>query len=280
MAEWRSGSVDANGVTIQYTRTGGNGSKPVVVLAHGVTDNGLCWSPLARELERDFDLIMVDARGHGKSDGPEGSYGPDVQAEDLAALITALDLEKPAVLGHSMGAGTALVLAGTHPNLVGSILLEDPPAWWTEWYDTPEARDLVSGMKARALGYKSLTRDELLAAAREGHPDWSYADLEPWADAKMAFSPNVLVVFEPGNRANVDWPATLGRITCPVLLIMADADRGGIITPERAEALRAMAPQTEVAHIPGAGHNIRREQFGPYVEVVREFLTAHITPAA
>src|SRR5690348_672626 len=95
MAEWQSGSVDANGVTIHYTRTGGN--KPVVVLAHGVTDNGLCWSPLARELENDFDLIMVDARGHGTSEAPEGSYGPDVQAEDLAGLITALGLEKPAV---------------------------------------------------------------------------------------------------------------------------------------------------------------------------------------
>jgi pimeloyl-ACP methyl ester carboxylesterase len=273
MAEWQSGSVDANGVTIHYTRTGGD--KPVVVLAHGVTDTGLCWSALARELESDFDLIMVDARGHGESDGPEGSYGPDVQAEDLAALITALGLEQPAVLGHSMGAGTALVLAGTHPDLVGSILLEDPPAWWTEWYDTPDARDLVTGMKARALGYKGLSRDEVIAAGREGHPNWSDAELQPWADSKAAFSPNVLVVFEPNNRANVDWPATLGRISCPVLLIMADAERGGIVTVERADALHAMVPQLEVAHIAGAGHNIRREQFGPYLEVVREFLGQH-----
>jgi pimeloyl-ACP methyl ester carboxylesterase len=278
MAEWQSGAVDADGVTIHYTRTGGN--KPVVVLAHGVTDTGLCWSALARELESDFDLVMVDARGHGKSDGPEGSYGPDVQAEDLAALITALGLEQPAVLGHSMGAGTALVLAGTHPDLVGSILLEDPPAWWTEWYDSPEARELVTNMRSRALNYKSLSRDEVIAAGREGHPDWSDAELEPWADSKAAFSPNVLVVFEPSNRANVDWPATLGRITCPVLLIMADAERGGIITQERADALHAMVPQTEVAYIPGAGHNIRRDQFGPYVEVVREFLKAHTAPAS
>ena len=278
MTEWQTGSVKANGETIHYTRTGGN--KPVVVMAHGVTDTGLCWSPLARELEDDFDLIMVDARGHGKSDGPEGSYGPDVQAEDLAALITALGLEKPAVLGHSMGAGTALVLAGAHPELVGSILLEDPPAWWTGWYDSPEARELVSGMKARALGYKGLTRDEVVAAGREGHPDWSDAELQPWADSKADFSLNVLAVFEPDNRASVDWPATLGKITCPVLLIMAEAARGGIITPERADALHALVPQTEVAYIAGAGHNIRREQFGPYVAVVREFLKSHTTPVA
>lgn len=275
MAAWQSGSVDANGVAVHYTRTGGN--KPVVVLAHGVTDMGLCWSPLARELENDFDLIMVDARGHGQSAAPAGSYGPDVQAEDLAGLITALGLEKPAVLGHSMGAGTALVLAGAHPELVGSILLEDPPAWWTEWYDTPDARELVTDMKARALSYKSLTRDGVLAAGREGRPEWSDAELQPWADSKAAFSPNVLVVFEPNNRANVDWPVTLGRISCPVLLIIADAERGGIVTPELADALHALVPQTEVAYIPGAGHNIRREQFGPYLEAVREFLKAHTT---
>ena len=278
MAEWQSGSVEANGETIHYTRTGGDG--PVVVLAHGVTDNGLCWSPLARALENDYDLIMVDARGHGESSAPAGSYGPDVQAEDLAGLITALGLEKPAVLGHSMGAGTALVLAGKHPDLVGSILLEDPPAWWTAWYDSPEARDLVKGMEERAQSYKSMTRDEIVAAGAAGHDGWSDAELQPWADSKIAFSPNVLVVFEPGNRANVDWPATLGQIASPVLLIMADADRGGIITPERAAALQAMVPQTEVAHIGGAGHNIRREQFAPYVEVVREFLSEHTGKAA
>lgn len=278
MAEWQSGDVEANGVTIHYTRTGGAG--PAVVLAHGVTDNGLCWSPLARELENDYDLIMVDARGHGASEGPEGSYGPDVQAEDLAWLISGLGLEKPAVLGHSMGAGTALVLAGKHPGLIGSILLEDPPAWWTEWYDSPEARDMVAGMKSRANSYKGMTRDDIVAAGAAGHDGWSDAELQPWADAKIAFSPNVLVVFEPGNRANVDWPATLGAITAPTLLIMADAERGGIITEESAAALKALVPQTEVAHIPGAGHNVRREQFDRYVEVVREFLKANATAPA
>ncbi|MFT4037017.1 MAG: alpha/beta hydrolase [Thermomicrobiales bacterium] len=279
MAEWQTGEVETNGVTIHYTRTGGNG--PVVVLAHGVTDNGLCWSPLARELENDYDLIMVDARGHGASEGPAGRYGPDVQAEDLAGLITALGLEKPAVLGHSMGAGTALALAGAHPDLVGAILLEDPPAWWTEWQASPEAQEMVAGMKSRAGNYKTLTRDEIVEAGREGHPDWSDAELQPWADSKIAFSPNVLVVFEPGNRANVDWPATLGAITVPTLLIMADAERGGIITEESAASLKALVPQTEVAYIPGAGHNVRREQFGPYIEVVREFLKANATtPAA
>src|SRR4051794_8302954 len=61
MGSWQSGDIDANGIRLHYTRTGSG--KPPIVLAHGVTDDGPCWSPLANELEADYDLIMVDARG-------------------------------------------------------------------------------------------------------------------------------------------------------------------------------------------------------------------------
>ena len=65
MNDWQSGFVDANGLRLHYTRTGGDG--PPVVLAHGVTDSGLCWARVAKALSPDFDVIMVDARGHGQS---------------------------------------------------------------------------------------------------------------------------------------------------------------------------------------------------------------------
>jgi len=67
-------------------------------------------------LEADYDVIMVDARGHGRSDGPEQGYGSAEHAGDLASVITGLGLHRPAVLGHSMGAATTLVLAGTYPD--------------------------------------------------------------------------------------------------------------------------------------------------------------------
>jgi N-formylmaleamate deformylase len=65
MAHWQSGDVTANGIRLHYTRTGGD--KPPLVLAHGVTDDGLCWTPVAAALAPDYDVIMVDARGHGRS---------------------------------------------------------------------------------------------------------------------------------------------------------------------------------------------------------------------
>lgn len=270
MNTWQTGEVETNGIRIHYTRTGGG--KPPLVLAHGVTDSGLCWSPLAEAFAADYDVIMVDARGHGLSETTEGGYDPATQAEDLAGLITALGSQKPAVLGHSMGAATALVLAGRHPDLPGAILLEDPPAWWTDWYETPEAGDRVAGMREQAIARKQMTREALIGDQRGRQPGWSDAELEPWADAKQQVSLNVLSVFGRDNPRSLDWPTTLRRITCPILLIVSDPELGGIVTAESAAALQEMVPQTEVVHIPEAGHNIRRDQFDRYIEVVRGFL--------
>ena len=60
MATWTEHDILTNGIRLHYYRTGGD--KSPLVLCHGFSDNGLCWTPLARELEADYDVIMVDAR--------------------------------------------------------------------------------------------------------------------------------------------------------------------------------------------------------------------------
>ena len=268
MPSWRSGNIEANGITLHYTHTGG--AKPHVVLAHGFSDDGVCWTPVAEALAPEYDVVMVDARGHGRSDAPEQGYGALEQAEDLAGVIEALGLPRPAVLGHSMGAATALALAGLHPDVPRAILLEDPPAWWVgapqrsatddEW--RVRMRGWVGGLKRKA-------REELLAEQRAQTPNWSEAELGPWADAKHRLSLNVL---GRSDDAPVDWPPLLGRITCPALLIAADPSQGAIVTEEDAAALKEMVPQLRIARIPEAGHSIRRDQFARYLEAVRSFL--------
>ncbi len=268
MTLWQSGDIVVNGLTLHYTRTGG--AKPPVVLAHGFSDDGLCWTPVAEALEADFDVVMVDARGHGRSAAPEQGYGSIEHAGDLAGVIKGMGLKRPAVLGHSMGAASTLVLAGMYPDLPRAILLEDPPAWWV----TNEAGVALARPSPLRLGIielKRKTREEMIAQARSQSPTWSEAELGPWADAKLRFSFNVLSAGEP---APVDWLATVHRITCPALLITADPALGAIVTPESAAGLQALAPQMRIAHIAGAGHSIHREQFVQYLETVRAFLAA------
>jgi len=179
---------------------------------------------------------------------------------------TGLGLKQPAVLGHSMGAVTALGLAGAHPDLPGAILLEDPPPWWMP--DPPGGRPTRPDNSLVDL--KRKTREELIAYQHAHSPTWSEAELGPWADSKLRFSFDFLSrkMGPPG-----DWPTMARRVTCPTLLITADADKGAIVPPGAATVFRDLVPQAKVVHIAGAGHSIRREQFTRYMDVVTAFLT-------
>jgi pimeloyl-ACP methyl ester carboxylesterase len=267
MTKWYEDNIKTNGIQLHYTRTGGD--KPPVVLAHGFSDDGLCWTPVAQKLEADYDVIMVDARGHGRSDAPEEGYNPTVMSADLAGVITGLGLNKPAVLGHSMGGSTTMALAGTYPDIPGAIIIEDSGArnYFSE--DTPEARERRKHWHDRIINLQSKTHEGLIDHARSDTPTWSEAELEPWANAKLRFNLNAL------NRQGadeVDWPKILKGITCPALLLTADNDRGAGVTPERAAEMQEIVPQLQVVNISGAGHNIRREQFAPYMQAISTFL--------
>ena len=65
-ASWTEHDIDLDGKLMHYVRTG-NGEKPPLVLVHGFSDDGPCWTPTARDLEADYDILMLDARGHGRS---------------------------------------------------------------------------------------------------------------------------------------------------------------------------------------------------------------------
>ena len=124
-------------------------------------------------------------------------------------------------------------------------------------------------MRQDLLRLKAMTRDELMADCRAKNPTWSEAEIGPWADSKLQFNPRAARLLG-GPRPG--WQEVARAIACPALLITADADRGGIVTPEVAAEAAGLLRQGQVVHIPGAGHNIRRDQFGPYMEAVKAFL--------
>jgi pimeloyl-ACP methyl ester carboxylesterase len=190
-------------------------------------------------------------------------------AADLAGVITGLELQKPAVLGHSMGGSTTMALAGSYPELPGAILIEDSGARNYMSGDSAEVQERLKRMRERLLNLQSKTREGLIEFARTDTPTWSEAELEPWAEAKLRFN---LKAFNRQGSSDIDWSQILSRITCPALLLTADPDRGAGVTPERAAEMQELVPQLQVVHIPGAGHNIRREQFGPYMQAVSAFL--------
>lgn len=268
MPSWKSGDIEVNGLRLHYTRTGSDDStNPQVVLAHGYTDDGLCWTPVAQALAADYDLIMVDARSHGRSDAVTTEYGIQDLASDLCGVIQGLGLHRPAVLGHSMGGRTTLALAGLYPEVPGAILLEDADALGIAALAPEADEERRARTRADLEGLQRKTRDELITGMR-GQQSWPEAEYETWADSKSRLRIDGLTLLNSG----VDWPVVLRRITCPALLMIANPDRGGMITAERAAEMRALIPHLRVAQIAGAGHSIHREQPIRFIEVVRTFL--------
>ncbi len=273
MPTWQTGFTSTNGMQAHYTRTGGD--RPPVVLAHGFSDDGLCWTPVARALEAQYDVVMVDARGHGRSDAPPHGYDPATMADDLAGVITGLGLRSPIILGHSMGARTAMVLACRYPALPRAIALEDPPAWWTAPDDPRNAKAWADHSRAWIAGLQRQSRAAIIAAQRAEAPHWSEAELEPWADSKLRFNP---IYFEHASSPVLDGHDLLTRMVCPVLLITGDPTLGAIVTDQQVAALQTLVPQVRRTHIPGAGHSIRRDQFELYLMAIGPQLAAWSEP--
>ena len=119
MSNWSSKYIQTNGIQLHYYQTGGD--LPPLILAHGITDNSLCWTRLANYLLEDFNVIMIDARGHGHSEAPRSGYSKVDHARDLAGLIEGLELDHPHLIGHSMGAANVASLASNFPHLVGKL---------------------------------------------------------------------------------------------------------------------------------------------------------------
>jgi pimeloyl-ACP methyl ester carboxylesterase len=265
--KYQEGEVQANGIPLHYYRTGGN--KPPLVLAHGFTDSGLCWSRVAGALAGDYDVVMVDARGHGKSARADAPFSSDDQADDLAGAIRALGLERPAVLGHSMGAATTALMAARYPDVPRCVLLEDPP-WFVgtpPGMDEPGENPWFTWLRT----VHKLSYNDLYEGCKSDNPGWDDAECGPWAESKQQFDVRVLDFVH--HTMTHDWRGVIPGIICPLLLITGDsAKRGAVVTPEAAEAIRSLAQHGQLAHIPDAGHSIHRDQFEPFIAAVRAFL--------
>ncbi|MEZ2330033.1 alpha/beta fold hydrolase [Mesorhizobium sp. RCC_202] len=111
--------VDVGGLDLAYVEV--TGSEPPLLLIHGFTDTSRGFSLLAPHLAG-RRLVMPDLRGHGGSQAGQGYRVADF-AEDIAGLIQRLRLERPIVVGHSLGAIVSIMLAARYPQLVGGLVV-------------------------------------------------------------------------------------------------------------------------------------------------------------
>lgn len=248
MTTWSHATCEANGIRIRYLRTGGAG--PPVVLLHGLLGSGACWTPVARTLEGELDVVMPDARGHGGSSAPAGGYHYDELASDVVGLIRGLALARPVLVGHSMGGLTAAVVARRGEAMLRGLVLVDPTFLDAERQREVYASD-VAAQHRRTLGR---TKADLVADLRARHPRRSPEIVELLAEARLSTRLQAFDVLAPPNP---DYREVVRAIDVPILLVIGDRP---VVTLEAAEELRRLNPRVRVEQVEGAGHGLPFDQ--------------------
>ena len=260
MTNWMAGVCRANGINIHYLRTGG--SKPSMVLLHGLTGSGACWAPLARSLESEYDVVMPDARGHGHSSTPLHGYRYEDHANDVIALIRDLGLSAPVLLGHSMGGMTAAVVASLAAKDLRGVVLVDPtflsPQRQREVYDSD-----IAEQHRRLL---SQDKCEVLAQLQSRHTRRSPEIVELIATARLQTRMSAFDVLAPPNP---EYRQLVSTIEVPILFVIGDA---GVVSLETARELQSLNSRVRIELIQDAGHGAQYDQPERFEAVVRSFL--------
>jgi pimeloyl-ACP methyl ester carboxylesterase len=123
-AELSTGKVVRDGVSLAYHEAGSGADSPILFI-HGFGCNGSYFRLQQQHFAASTRTVAVDLRGHGASDAPFQDYDPVGFADDLRWLCEHLGLERPIVVGHSMGGNIALKLAASAPNVVRAIVMID-----------------------------------------------------------------------------------------------------------------------------------------------------------
>jgi pimeloyl-ACP methyl ester carboxylesterase len=295
---WSDGYLYANGIRIHYYHAVPGTGKPVIVMVHGVTDNGLCWTTLTWKLQDSYDIYMVDTRGHGLSDPFTAADDGDTLVKDVVEFVRAKKFEKPVLMGHSMGAATVMRVGAEYPDLAKAIIMLDPglgsrgPAERSAGRRGETAQDgrrgappngsqseasapdrfsvRMFGTPEALVAQNNYSFEELVATCRRQSPKWDMVDCQYWALSKKQYH---------GAYTNEAWQAmsgtmrtgdSLAKIPVPALILKADASSEVRKAHEKAASVMQNG---RLVHVDGAGHNLHHDEVKRTMEVLTEFLS-------
>jgi N-formylmaleamate deformylase len=231
-------------------------------MAHGLTDSAASWDRVAAVLAPSYDVVRYGARGHGASDRAP-AYSAELNTYDLIGLVRELELDRPVLIGHSMGSVHAALAAAELD--VRALILEDP-----HWPEIPEDGTKDIGATRRSVTeLAALPQAQRWAHGRAEHPTWADIDLEAWVQAQDQVDPDVVGGFNSWPATN-RWRDHASKLDSPGLLVTGN--RSPTVTPHAAAQARNRWAQLQTVQIKDAGHNVRRDQFEPYWRAVSNFL--------
>ncbi|WP_439026632.1 alpha/beta fold hydrolase [Haloarchaeobius sp. DT45] len=264
-------TVQTNDIETCYDR---RGDGPAIVFVHGsVVDSGM-WDQQGDALRDDFTTVVYDVRGHGRTGGSSRDrYDMALYADDLHELVTALDLDRPVICGHSMGGLVAQAYAVQYPDQLSGLILADTftPTILTrgEWFLRRVAMNAFLPL-VRVLGIERLERLNVWVSERLSRgASGDYAEVEKLReDGPTMTTTEFIKVIRSMSRAH-EHPIDLSAITVPALVIYGENELGFIKRHAR-ELSRTLA-DCAVDVVPGGGHASNLDNPEYFTAAVRGF---------
>ena len=237
--------ADVNGIKLYYEI---HGTGHPLVLLHGGLGATSMFGPNLPALAKGRQVIAADLQAHGRTADIDRPISPELMAEDIAALIKHLRLDRPDVMGYSLGGGVAFFVALRHPELVGKLVLVSTPIRRNAFYpDILGQQGQVTAEAAEAM--KQTPMYQLYASIAPRPEDW----------------PRLLTKMGESMKNDYDFTKEFGKLRATTLIVAADAD---IFPPAHAVEVFGLLgggkrdggwdgsgrPKSQLAILPGLTH--------------------------
>lgn len=279
-----SEQIDANGVSIHLLRWPNPGAPPLL-LVHATGFLADCWRRVAAPLAHAYDIVAIDARGHGRSAQPATGYGFPALAADLATVLDRLAWRGAYLAGHSMGGALSLITAAQRPELVRRVFAIEPIVPTREWrLDSGTRTDgdsLSEAARKRRPGFPS--RAAVIERWRDRPPfaSWDSQVFDDYVEYGFVEQADgtVLLRCPPAIEAGVfdaaadfDAEPFLRAAACPVVL--AQGQHTAPWFDSMLGNAAALLPDARRLTLPGVGHLAPMEDPPLIAREIRAFDTA------
>lgn len=252
--------ISANGIEIYYQEFGTG--DPLVFLHGGMASSQLT-RPGTEVLAKHFRVLVPDLRGHGQTINPESSLNYQVMADDIAAFISAKNLNSPFVCGWSDGGQIAIELGMRYPGLASAYVISGA---WKEFSDGYLQALVNRGFVAPG----QIDLDKLAEVLPEKLAKWKISHLSQgadyWKELLQAISGLWLT---PVVYKDVDFKL----IDAPTLILLGDRDPTAPV--EQMVEMYRLIPQAELAIVPNAVHSLILSK--RYIEIVLDFFIRQVS---
>jgi len=254
--------IDANGLGVYY-EVFGEGEP--LLLIHGGTATSRSWASHLPAFTEHFRVFTPDSRGHGRTDNPTGELDYRVMADDVAAVVSVLGLQRPLVLGYSDGGQIALELGIRYPGLARALVLGGTQFRFSQAY-LEAVRTLLGIAEGEEVDPETLEREQ---------PDWvaylheAHGHVYGSGYWKTFVRQIASLWLTPLSYTSED----LAAVTDPVLVLVGDRDEGAL--PEEAVELFRLLPNAELAVAPASDHGFIETKADLFDELALDFLVRY-----